>query len=191
MKTVTKLIFAIFVVCCSCDKPAQPNKQVFMGYQSDSLFIKLPVLSQGEGDDAYFIDDDLNNDILITRQIVMEDSLFGPLSKIPILQDYLNEHFTNPDIVPELKLVIKIKIKNSKNYYEDMFIRQEPIWADRDTITHQFLYPNYHEAEIILKQTLLLVQDKKREGIEITYHPFSDYGNSKFTMLNFTRMEEK
>ena len=113
------------------------------------------------------------------------------MSKIPILQDYLNEHFTNPDIVPELKLVIKIKIKNSKNYYEDMFIRQEPIWADRDTITHQFLYPNYHEAEIILKQTLLLDQDKEREGIEITYHPFSDYGNSRFTMLNFTRMEEK
>ena len=37
----------------------------------------------------------------------------------------------------------------------------------------------------------MLDQDKKREGIEITYYPFSGYGNSRFTMLNFTRMEEK
>ena len=96
-------------------------RSVFIDYKSDSLFIKLPILSQVQGDNAYYVDEDNKNDILITRQIVLGDSLFGPISKIPNLQDYLNEHFTNPDIVPELKLVITIKIKNSNNYYEDMF----------------------------------------------------------------------
>lgn len=192
MKIANNILVFIFLICIiSCKQNHNYTSNAEISSDADSLRYRLRILDT-YSDSIYKTDNNYRSELLVVKKICVLDSCFKPPKNMQKLMEYLKGRKDILKSSYNVRIETFIKIKNSKNIYEDVWNRSESIsfYFDQKVGEKRMDFYGITNTRVDLSECSVNYNNRTADGIKISFHDTTSDKGYKIYMLNFVRHED-
>lgn len=175
----------VFIFGCGQMESAEIDRPIPSG--DDSNLYKLSILNVIDNSD-YYVDQKGRCDVLLQRELLVDNLSFGGIENITDFIQYCNEN----RMYERLAYETSISVKSSNGQFLPVWIWRDEIELDFDQKIGNKIGTTYslREGRIAVEDGFLKLQDRVNACIKIKFHEPDLEAGFKTNILNFVHLKE-